>query len=251
MTIYGYGLMVAIGLLCAGTVSWFLARHFVLNFYDFLILLVYITAFGVTGAKATYLLVSLSQFTSLSLTNGKDLLTLLQGGFVFYGGIPTGLAGAFLGGKIHKISVRPYLQVGLPLLPLAHGFGRIGCFLVGCCYGIAYDGPLHIVYQTSAIAPVKVALFPIQLVEACLEFLLFVVLLWLILYKRGKMNALCIYLIVYGSIRFFLEFLRGDGARGSFWLLSTSQWLSLLAVFSGIILLSRQRRLIPLVPTAK
>ena len=66
----------------------------------------------------------------------------MRGGFVFYGGLLGGLFGIYLGGKILKIPVWEYAQNTIPVIPLAHGFGRLGCLMAGCCYGVPYDGVL-------------------------------------------------------------------------------------------------------------
>ena len=43
-----------------------------------------------------------------------------------------------------------------------YSIGKIGCLLVGCCYGIEYSGPFSIVYNYSYSDIVGVRLFPIQ-----------------------------------------------------------------------------------------
>ena len=228
ITVSPYGSMIALGLVVSGALARYLTGRFSLSFYDALILMVYTAAFGVAGAKLLYLLVCLPLLDGARLTDPAYLLALLRGGFVFLGGIPLGLAGLYLGGRMHHIQVRPYLCSCTPLLPLIHGFGRIGCCLTGCCYGIGYTGPLHIVYRSSLFAPNGVPLFPVQLVEAFLEFGVSLLLLRLVFRSRGTRNYLPLYLILYSALRFVLEFFRADSARGHWGAFSTSQWLCLL-----------------------
>ena len=60
----------------------------------------------------------------------------LSGGFVFYGGLFGALAAVWLFCRRRKV---PFSQLGadlVPAVPLFHTFGRVGCFLAGCCYGI-------------------------------------------------------------------------------------------------------------------
>ena len=59
----------------------------------------------------------------------------------------------------------------LPLVPLVHGFGRAGCFLMGCCYGV--PSRFGIAFTCSPIAPNGVRLLPVQLIEAAGEGALF------------------------------------------------------------------------------
>ena len=236
MPVSDYGLMIALGLLCAGLVIWLLNKHFSLNFYDVLILLVYTIAFGIIGAKLAYLLLNVNQINWACITQREYFMALLRGGFIFYGGIPFGLAGLYLGGRIHHIHVSPYLRTCLPALPLVHGFGRIGCHLAGCCYGIPYGGPLAVIYRhTTLTAPLDIPLFPVQLTEAVAEFALFFLLLYLTLRFYGRKNLLPLYLLLYGLIRFCLEFLRGDAERGHWSMLSTSQWVSLLCILIAVL----------------
>ena len=72
--------------------------------------------------------------------------------------------------------------------------------------------------------------FPVQLVEAGVELVLFLVLLGLFLRGRGRGKLMACWALAYAPARFLLEFLRGDAYRGFFGPLSTSQWIS-IAVF--------------------
>ena len=109
-----------------------------------------------------------------------------------------------------------------------NGFGRIGCLMGGCCYGIKYDGPLHIVMSDN------IARFPVQLVETLLLFMLAAFLIFKKTHSKNS-STIIYYLTIYPSMRFLLEFLRGDRIRGIFLGLSTSQWISLLILVCMII----------------
>lgn len=127
-------------------------------------------------------------------------------------------------------------EIYFPCLPLAHTFGRIGCALTGCCYGIPYDGPGAVIYDHSIIAPDKVRLFPVQLTETVINLLITFVLLFYIFNRQGRTNhSIAIYCVLYGTARFILEFLRYDLERGKFLWFSTSQWISLILIGTVII----------------
>lgn len=233
MQISGYGSMIALGILAAGMVGWALTRRARLNFNHFILLVVYTVVLGVAGAKAAYLALNWSHIDLGRLTEPGYLDMLLSGGFVFYGGIPLGLLGMWLAQKLHRFDPRPYFRLGAPLLPLAHAFGRVGCFLAGCCYGIPYDGPLAVTYSPNALGtPVGIPLFPVQLAEAAVELAIFALLLWLYLRGWGAGGLLSAYFLTYGVARFGLEYLRYDAARGHFLWFSTSQWVSLVLVLT-------------------
>ncbi len=230
MTVSPYGLMIAAGILTAGAAGWFLTCRFALDFNDFLLLATYTVVFGVIGAKGAYLLLNAGRIDWSRLTDPAFFNALMMGGFIFYGGVPTGLFGLWLAGKLHKIEVKPYLRMGVPLLPLCHAFGRVGCYLAGCCFGIPYDGPLAVTYERSYGAPLGVPLFPVQLLEAVLVLAIAGTLFALCLRGWGEWSLLGLYMGLYGTARFCLEYLRYDAERGQLGWFSTSQWVSLVLV---------------------
>ena len=153
------------------------------------------------------------------------------GGMVFYGGLIGAVIAAAIYLKASKQDIAGYADLLSPAIPLFHAFGRIGCFLGGCCYGV--ESPFGFVY-TNSLAPEAndVSRFPVQLVEAAANFLLAICMLWLFHKKKLKKGRLIlVYGLSYPVIRFILEFWRGDQIRGIFFGLSTSQWIS-LAVFA-------------------
>ena len=164
----------------------------------------------------------------------------------FYGGLIFGVA-AFLGiwfgvGHFYCPKNEPKEKFGALadmaacVIPLAHGFGRLGCFTAGCCHGAVTDKWYGVVMHTRDGLQKVV---PVQLFEAIFLFALAGVLLWLFFKKFGKENKgrfplLPIYCIGYGVWRFFIEFARAD-ERGqtvvSF--LSPSQLIAVLMVIAG------------------
>lgn len=211
---------------------------------------VYASFYGVIGlligAKFFYLLSKLpsiithfSTFLELIKLSPLDALNYALGGLVFYGGLIGGVFGAYCYCKQFKVDFIPFLNVFAPLIPLMHGFGRIGCFLAGCCYGIEYHGFLSVQFPYNEIVPElsEVPRFPVQLVEASLNFLVFLILLYLLKKKDMKQGQLMgIYLLYYTVARYLLEFLRGDRIRGGVGIFSTSQLISILLLPVGIIL---------------
>ena len=162
----------------------------------------------------------------------------MSSGFVFYGGLIGGLLCFLFAGKFHHIDSRPYITHLIFLIPWIHGFGRIGCFLAGCCYGIPYDGPFAVQFPEDSLAPSDTTLFPVQLVEAICLLILAIVLAVLDL-KKSYSHTIAIYFIVYGILRFLLEYVRYDAVRGHLLALSTSQWISLGFVVGTVCYLIR------------
>lgn len=186
---------------------------------------------GMIGAKLLYLLVSWNKIDFSRLMELSYVSELMRGGFVFYGGLAGGVLGLMICKKLCGISVWKYAEIYIPCLPLVHAFGRMGCTLTGCCYGIPYDGIGAIVYHHSIIAPNNITLFPVQVVEAGADLLIVVILLVYIFKKRkSHQNSIILYCTLYAAVRFILEFLRYDLDRGQFLWFSTSQWISLAVI---------------------
>ena len=102
-------------------------------------------------------------------------MATIWGGSVFYGGLLGGiLAGAvYLRRKGAALGL--WASLTAPAIPLFHVFGRVGCFLGGCCYGL--PSAWGFVYRYSPVAEANgVSRFPVQLVEAAWNLVLFLLL---------------------------------------------------------------------------
>lgn len=134
---------------------------------------------GIIGAKLMYYITVLDEI----IANPKTLLNLTDG-FVVYGGIIAGILGAWAYSRYKNLLFLNYLDATVPSVALAQGFGRIGCFLAGCCYGMETDSSFSVTFTHSAYAPNNVPLFPSQLVSSAFDFVHFFVLC--ALFKRNK-----------------------------------------------------------------
>lgn len=164
-----------------------------------------------------------------SINSFMFYFTDIFGGMVFYGGLIGACLGAYIYMKKAKLDVNEYSDTLAPCIPLFHSFGRVGCFLVGCCYGIESD--IGFTYHYAIVENANgVCRFPVQLLEAG-ENILLCILLTVLLCKCKKMQhgmLVWIYGSIYPVLRFINEFLRGDNTeRGFFGIFSTSQWISL------------------------
>jgi len=165
-------------------------------------------------------------------------------GYVFYGGLIGAILGYLFYCKWFDINSSRLLSTVIPSIPLIHAFGRVGCFMAGCCYGIEYHGFLHVDFPYNQFVEElnEVSRFPVQLLEASLNLILFIILYTLSRKKTKPLLTSGLYLIIYPIIRFFTEFLRGDAIRGKFFFLTTSQWISLLLIPLGIYLIKKADR---------
>ena len=112
--------------------------------------------------------------TYLENTNLYKNFDFLNIGFTSYGA----LLGAFICLFIFKIQFKKKAKdiyyTFLPSIPSMYAIGKIGCFLVGCCYGMKYSGPGSIIYNYSSIAPKNTSLFPVQILETLIFTLIFI-----------------------------------------------------------------------------
>ena len=241
LTIPAYGVMLLLGgasgvLLSVGRCSKrnISAQH---TFQTFL--------FGVVGllvgAKILYVIVDFGELWEsrhLLLENPALYIYLfISGGLVFYGGLIGAVAMVFIYCRKYKLPFFEVMDLFAPTIALAHAIGRIGCFLAGCCYGVHTDGPLGVVFTDSPVAPNNVPLFPVQLLESCLNLALCAVLLLYAKKPRKPGRVIGLYLSVYAVLRFILEFFRADSARGFIIGVSTSQIISVLLLPIGLYLM--------------
>ena len=227
-----YGLCWIVGVVLAGLVAMLLCRRHKIDIFDLTCAAVFAMIGALIGAKLLFVIVSLPTIIELKLSP----LEVIQGGFVFYGGLLGGILGMFIYTKMYKLSFIHYTDLFAVVVPLGHACGRVGCLFGGCCYGQPYDGPLAWTYHdTIGNAPQGVPLFPIQGLEAALLMVLFVVLL-VVHWRRPPLGTTtAVYLCAYAVMRFVLEYFRGDAARGGIGILSTSQIISILMVVSVIV----------------
>lgn len=233
-----YGLCMTFGLALSYTIAYVRSKKCKLDSNNLIIISAAAIGVGLLCAKIMYIVVTYSPSQIIQMLSNSPEILIAQGGLVFYGGLIGGVMAAYTAAKLLKESIDKVIFSVVPCIPLGHAFGRFGCLLAGCCYGFEYSGigsvPLIIDGRL-------VETFPVQIVEAVFNLILFVVLL--LAARRLKKSALLllIYLYSYAFIRFCLEFFRGDLIRGVFCGLSTSQWLciAIVVLCSIYVLVSR------------
>ena len=138
--------------------------------------------------------------------------------------------------KIYKLNVIKWLNFLVPYWCFAHGWGRIGCFFGGCCHGKPTDSVLGVGFPPGSIPFIEYGpqnIHPTQLYESFILFLTGFVLLKCNDYYKFK---IFIFLIVYGTSRFLIEFFRGDlrGEIVNLSYLSPSQFFSIIFITMGL-----------------
>ena len=232
-TVYGYGLMIAVGILAAYFTGERRAKKRGLPYEYVFNLVVWCVLGGFLGAKILYWI---TEWKSI-VANPGFLGDTLTDGFVVFGGIIGGILTAYVYCRIKNLDFLRFFDTLMPSVALAQGFGRIGCLLAGCCYGKETNSAFSITFHDSGFAPNGVALIPTQIYSSILDFLHFFLLLYIARHKKAEGEVAACYLIFYSVGRFILEFFRGDLERGSIGVLSTSQFISIFTGVAGMVML--------------
>lgn len=232
--------MIALGVVLANIIALIVLYKFKLDFDDLILLEAYCFLGAFIGAKILYLLVSWKDIEWNRIFEFDYFNALMQGGFVFYGGLIGGLIFILIAGKIHKIETEIYIRTFIFLIPFIHAFGRVGCFLAGCCYGIPYNGPGAVIFPEASYAPHDLSLFPVQLAEAIILFCISFFIMFLEFKFQWK-YTIETYLFIYSKARFCLEYFRYDEERGYILFLSTSQWISACIIIFALIMVWRKK----------
>ena len=232
-----YVICAAIGVLASALVGFLLIRKndgIVID--DMIVTTVLVVVGVVLGGHVVYGITNASNIIRLFQNMGdysffeflEILFGGLLGGMVFYGGLLGGLFSLFMVIRHSQFGHPAMYDMYAVCIPLFHVFGRIGCFFAGCCYGIESKVGFTVHGNTVNPSINGVNRFPVQLVEAFCNLLIFILLF--VLQRKGKLKnrLLIVYLFVYPAVRFILEFFRGDEIRGFLFGLSTSQIISIL-----------------------
>lgn len=252
ISVHSFGLMVAIAFIGG---LYFMSRIVRNGFVpglredDVSQLLIFVMLGGALGARIAYVCEHWTvEFAGQPFV---EVFRFDKGGLMFYGGLIGAILTIMLFSVIRKVKLVGILDLCAIVLPMGHAFGRIGCFLNGCCYGRAVKTPISVTYPShSAVwyeqvrrgeiasnAIESLPVLPSQLIEAVANFALFAV-LFVFARKKPRSGFISgIYLISYGVIRFFTEMLRSD-PRMAVGALSIGQTFSICAIVAGVLFLT-------------
>ncbi len=154
----------------------------------------------------------------------RDFSRVGQYGITFYGGLVVAIPLNLL---LLNFSLNRFvllLNLATPALLLSHAIGRVGCYMAGCCYG-------RLISDFSVFSTLGNNRIPTQLVEAIMLIIIyFIVTKWV----RFESRYLY-YFILYGVIRFLLEFFRDDDRGNLFNIsLSPAQVISVILILLAL-----------------
>jgi len=169
---------------------------------------------GIIGSKVLYVINEGMSFREIFS------ISTLQAGGVFSGGLIAAFIAAAWYVRRHHMPALGTCDAFSPGLALGHAIGRIGCFAAGCCYGkethhwwaVTFTNPLAAQITGT---PLNKPLEPTQLFESAVELANFFLLMWLLKRRKFDGQVFGAFMFIYGTARFFLEYLRDDPGRGS------------------------------------
>jgi len=244
-----YGVMMAIAFLVGTWLGLREARRLGLD-EDKVVNVILVTLIAsILGARALYVIEHLQEFRR----EWGTVLALWQGGLTLYGGL---VAGAFVGLVAAQRMGLPRWLVAdalTPSLALGTMFGRIGCFLNGCCYGRPTTLPWGVKFPHDSFASLEFGdtpVHPSQLYNAAVGLALFVV-LWM-LRPRFKVPGVLFwtFVVLFALVRIPIDFTRAYEADSVLLRVGTvelteSQLTSIAMALFGALMILRLRREAP------
>lgn len=220
-----YSFAILLALISNLIVVCFLSKKYNYTRNEIIGLLLYENVGIIGGAKVLSYLQNYSQY------NGK--FNFMQLGLSSYGAVFGVILFLILFSLQFKKSLKELLYIFLPSLPLMYAIGKIGCFLVGCCYGIEYNGLFSVVYKYSNSVSSNISLFPVQIIETIFFLIIFIYMISKHAKKQFDQKTIGISFILCGIAKFLLDFLR-MGHKNVF--LSFNQYISIIFVIIGLII---------------
>lgn len=212
-------------------------------FNRFIKLLFYSAGCAIIGARLVYLAIHYSEYD-------WGIFQIWQGGLVFYGGLILSVISGIVYLKIKGIPVLKVADLIMPGVMLGEVFGRMGCFLNGCCYGAPAHLPWAVCFpqgspayaqqiQSGLIkgpAASSLPVHPTQLYSSIIALCLFIILSFL--WSRRKRDGVVLGAIgiLYPLSRFLIEFIRGDNPA-VFMGMTASQTISAAVIIISAIFL--------------
>jgi len=277
-TLASYGLSILCGFLLAVFIAKARARRVGVDPNALFDMCIAMLIGGIVGARIFYVFYDWPTFRAHPL----EVFRIYRGGLVFFGGLIGGGVVMFFILSKKRFPMRRTLDIVMSVVPLGHAFGRVGCFLNGCCFGritrswvgmrfprilepgtvgdalYNVDGQhitgspvfvhhLHYHYLHNLPGVLNTELWsrpvhPTQLYAVGYNLLIFAVLSLLLWRRRREGDIAWLYAVLYGTARFINEILRDDQAP-VFWNLTIAQIICMPLVVFGVVMLVRSSRL--------
>lgn len=143
--------------------------------------------------------------------------------------------------KLFKSSIKMIIETFICSIPLIYSIGKIACFLTGCCYGIEYSGPFSITYLYSQNNINGISLFPVQLLESIVFFIIFIISFNIVIKDKVNNKGIGILTIMIFVCKFLLDFLRFTHMKN---LISFNQIMCIPFILIGLSLITFKKEYI-------
>jgi phosphatidylglycerol:prolipoprotein diacylglycerol transferase len=244
-----YGVMMAVAFLVGTWLSLIEARRLRLD-EDKLVNVILVTLIAsVFGARMLYVIEHLQEFRR----EWGSALALWQGGLTLYGGVVAGTFAGLVAARRFGLPMWVVADALTPAFALGTMFGRVGCYLNGCCYGHPTELPIGVVFPPDSFAGLEygaVPVHPSQLYNAAAGLLLFAV-TWA-LRKRVTVPGTLFwgFLVGFSLLRIPLDLTRSYEPEAVLlhlgaWDVTESQLTSFALAMFGLLMLVRLRRAAP------
>ncbi len=233
-----YGVLVATAFLVALWMASRFAKEKGLNSEKIVNLGVYCALTGMGGSKL--MMIALDPDYRAHPGTIFTMATLQSAG-IFYGGFIAALVFAYFYMKKQGLPWLATSDLFAPGVAIGHGIGRLGCFAAGCCWGKPARLPWSVTFTNpdaqSTGVPLGIPLHPTQLYEALAEAVICAFLYWRWKKPHADGGIIRLYLILYGVVRFGVEYLRDHDASNPFGgPFVLEQWISLALIAAGFAL---------------
>lgn len=207
VAIHWYGVLVAVGFLVG---FWTATRRCVLDGVPGEMvadLIPWIVVSALVGARLLFIIDYYD--TDFPDATWWDFVNIRRGGLVFHGGLIAAVVTTVAYTRWRRLPLWKLADALAPSIALGHAFGRVGCFMNGCCFGTICKLPWAVHFPAGHPSSPH-AVHPTELYEAALNLALYGALAWHYQRKRFAGQTFAIYVTSYGVLRFLVEFLRGD-----------------------------------------
>lgn len=234
--IRAYGTMLALAIICGGSVAYFLLKKDGRGWHQHIIdFSITVAIAGLIGARLWDVFFFDWQYYGNHLL---EIPFVWQGGMAIQGGVVLGTLAGYWYLRKHNIDFWAFADIFAPALILAQSVGRMANLFNGDAFGHPTGGNFGILYPESTLAYHTYGnqpLWPAEIWEGQIDILIFVALLLFSSFKHAKGQVFVLYAILYSAARFCLEFLRGDYVNLTMGLKS-AQMTSLIVMIVGICL---------------
>ena len=234
--IRAYGTMLALAIICGGSVAYFLLKKDGRGWHQHIIdFSITVAIAGLIGARLWDVFFFDWQYYGNHLLESPFVW---QGGMAIQGGVVLGTLAGYWYLRKHNIDFWAFADIFAPALILAQSVGRMANLFNGDAFGHPTGGNFGILYPESTLAYHTYGnqpLWPAEIWEGQIDILIFVALILFSSFKHAKGQVFVLYAILYSAARFCLEFLRGDYVNLTMGLKS-AQMTSLIVMIVGICL---------------